>query len=353
MNIATPLKAGQNDSDTKQLNHQLLYGLILSVVVHIVLALALTQPAMPKFEQPIMVEFVTERSIAPSQIVSTPEVKASSEPPPDTRLESDINARTDKEQIRRGDPLAGAAVGERQMAVQASRPAAEKKPNSSTAEPKIKQQPPQKTERQSPLRELRLDPGTVQRSFAAPKEPVKPENPLLDTTTSSIAHYAPFSRPSGSGARFLGSQGSSDYLPSLPDGDITLLNAKANQYAVFVRRVATQVFAELRSQGWEMLHGADIRAATRFSVVRAILSPKGDLESVVIESSSGSQRFDRILQSSARAGARDANPPAGARASDGRIHFIFQARSWAEVVSEPRTGFPMERRWLLLGTGLD
>ena len=326
---------------------------MISVLVHIALALLLTQPTIPKFEQPIMVEFVAERAPASSQMVTPPDLKQSSEPPANTRLESDINTQTEREQIRRGDPLAGAAIGERQMAVQASRPSAEKKLNPPRQEVKVRQPDTQKTERQAPLRELRLDPGTMQRSFAAPKEPVKPENPLLDTTTSSIAHYAPFSRPSGSGARFLGSQGSSDYLPSLPDGDITLLNAKANQYAVFVRRVATQVFAELRSQGWEMLHGTDIRAATRFSVVRAILSPKGELESVVIESSSGSQRFDRILQSSARSGARDSNPPAGARASDGRIHFIFQARSWAEVVNEPRTGFPMERRWLLLGTGLD
>ena len=53
----------------------------------------------------------------------------------------------------------------------------------------------------------------------------------------------------GTGAKFFGNSGSTDYLPNLPDGDITLLNTKADHFAVFVRRVAARVFAALRSSG--------------------------------------------------------------------------------------------------------
>src|SRR5690606_20546577 len=77
-------------------------------------------------------------------------------------------------------------------------------------------------------------------------------------SAGSLAGYKAFSRPAGSGARFIGASGAPDHLPSLPDGDITLLNTKANQFAVFVRRVATQVFGELRLTGWESLLASDI-----------------------------------------------------------------------------------------------
>jgi hypothetical protein len=171
--------------------------------------------------------------------------------------------------------------------------------------------------------------------------------------SQSLSEYQAFSRPPGSGAAFLGTAGISDHLPNLPDGDITLLNAKANIYASFVRRVAIQVFTQLRSQGWEKLSAQQIRQLQGFSTIEAVLSPDGKFLRAQLIESSGSTAFDGVLNLSVQTGARDPNPPTGALAKDGLIHFIFKARSWSQIGVNRRSGAPTEQRWLLLATGLE
>jgi hypothetical protein len=154
--------------------------------------------------------------------------------------------------------------------------------------------------------------------------------PSSQSSSSDLSKYEAFSRPPGSGATFVGSGGVSDHLPNLPDGDITLLNAKANTYAGFVRRVAVQVFAQLRSQGWEKLTMGEVRRIDDFTTIEAILSPEGRFMTMRIVEGSGSSSFDSVVKQSVAVGARDPNPPAGGRA-----------------------GGPSEHRWLLLATGLE
>ena len=170
---------------------------------------------------------------------------------------------------------------------------------------------------------------------------------------ATLNEYQAFSRPPGSGAAFLGNAGINDHLPNLPDGDITLLNAKANIYASFVRRVAVQVFTQLRSQGWEKLSQQQIQQLSDFTTIEAVLSRQGKLLSVRILSSSGSTHFDSVVNLSVSAGVRDPNPPPGAEAQDGAIHFIFKARSWSQMGFNRRSGASLEQRWLLLATGLE
>lgn len=344
------------------LDRYVLWGIGLSALVHLSMAMLLARQTPPVFDTPVMVELVSEPSMTePKHQLVSPSNPTEQQPSKPTSLEGERDSATEREQIRRGDPLAGPVAGDKSAlppAPQTSQRAANTKPASppkhSSAAPSSVEPKPQSLAAAQPLKDLLLDPDTMLRSFGAPSKKAAPsENPLLENSATLLSAYEPFSRPSGSGARFLGTSGSNDYLPSLPDGDITLLNAKANRYAVFVRRVATQVFTALRTQGWEMLRAGDIRAVTRFSMVEATLSPRGALLNVAIRSGSGSQRFDALVHSAAQSGARDSNPPAGALASDGNIHFIFQAQSWVEVVPGARTGFPTERRWLLLGTGLE
>jgi hypothetical protein len=196
-----------------------------------------------------------------------------------------------------------------------------------------------------------LDDATLASRFGS-ESPTKAQQPAR-AAAGDLSHYKAFSRPPGSGASFLGTGGVTDYLPNLPDGDITLLNEKASTYAGFVRRVAVQVFTQLRSQGWERLSMGDIRHMNDFTTVEAVLSPTGQLVRTNLVETSGSSRFDSVLVQAVSFGAKDPNPPAGARASDGQIHFIFKARSWADMGSDPRSGAPSERRWLLLSTGLE
>ena len=82
------------------------------------------------------------------------------------------------------------------------------------------------------------------------------------------------------------------------------------------------------------------------------MSDKGALLKVTLDGSSSSSNFDNIILSAAKAGTKDPNPPSAARATDGTIKFIFQARSWVETVPG-RGGIPTEQRWLLLSTGLE
>jgi TonB family protein len=202
------------------------------------------------------------------------------------------------------------------------------------------------------LGDLLLDNSTLAKKFG--QEQTKPAaQQSTPNRASDISTYQAFSRPPGSGASFLGTGGVSDHLPNLPDGDITLLNEKASTYAGFVRRVAIQVFSSLRAQGWEQLSRYEIKQMTGFSTVEAVMSPRGQLLAVRLLDPSGSQAFDRVLNQAVSKGTRDPNPPMGAKAADGNIHFIFKARSWAESGSDPRSGAPFERRWLLLATGLE
>ncbi len=216
--------------------------------------------------------------------------------------------------------------------------------------PEQVKQPTQK--RDLNLKDLTLDQSTLAMKFGTTPKPAAPAK-NVPAAPQSLAEYQAFSRPPGSGAAFLGNAGISDHLPNLPDGDITLLNAKANIYASFVRRVAIQVFTQLRSQGWERLSGQQIRQLSGFTTIEAILSPDGKFIRAQLLESSGSDAFDAVVNLSVSNGARDPNPPEGARAKDGMIHFIFKARSWSQMGVNRRSGAPMEQRWLLLATGLE
>jgi hypothetical protein len=348
-------------------------ALIISALLHLAFLALIAQRHPQTFPQVLEVELTSlpEVAINPrkqqTQIVTPPEVAESLPPKEETAYRSERDSSTPVEKIRRGDAPDAGLPGERaepqpetgpaknvqqpksppppEEAKQEKEPIKERSPKSSApkALPELKDNLPAK-----PLKNLALDSNTLLQKYAERAEPAnKP-------ATSQSAQYRAFSRPAGSGARFHGQSGSNDYLPNLPDGDITLLNAKADQFAVFVRRVATQVFGEIRNAGWEVLNASDIHQATRFSTFKAVLSPKGDLLRVEQLSGSGSTRFDGSIESAVRRGARDRNPPPKAAAADGNIHFIFQAKSWSQVMmGNGRGGVPVERRWLLLSTGLE
>jgi TonB family protein len=309
------------------------YGVLCSVLIHLLLILCFLQaPSRPaSIAQVFNVEFEPPATAKPlpaqRQIVSEPAADESAEAP-ETQLLAEKNHKTAKEQIKRGDsPDAGL-------------------PNKMTnSQPKRKVPPiKQETQQERPLKNLKLDSSTLLKQFAqAPNK----------ATEESTSQSQPFSRPSGSGAAFVGRTGLSDFIPSLPDGDLTLLNTKADQYAVFVRRVATQVFAQLRLAGWDTLRPADITSISRDTYIRAVLSSDGALQRVELVESSGSPRFDDTVVAAAKRGAKDPNPPSGAMASDGTIRFIFKSRSWVRYAAAARNGAPIERRWLLLGTGLE
>lgn len=167
------------------------------------------------------------------------------------------------------------------------------------------------------------------------------------TREQAFLKYQPPSQLNNSSLPFQ-RRGTSDFLLNIPEGDITLLNAKADHFAVFVRRVALQVFGSLKRQSWQQLPFQEATKVRDFVIVHVVMSLTGKFLSADIGESSGSVAFDRMLFSATEEGAWDQHPPPGAEALDGNIHFIFQAKIWSQASPN---GYG-EQRWLLLGTGL-
>ena len=294
---------------------------------------------------------------APSQIVAPPQ--KSEQPPVEQKqiFESEQDNASIKQQIRRGED--GQASQQKNNLEQQNSKASQISKQVSQEKLKLKEiskpiEAPKekeiaKADSSNLNLKLKLDSSSLAElaaDTAAKKESQTTEEKIQEAIQSAQSENQ-------RSAINLKRSGSQDYLPDIPDGEVTLLNTKANKYAVFVRRVASQVFSNLRGSGWHSLSARDIRAINQDGVFEAILSPKGNLISVKLTTTSESARFDQVLQSAIQKGAKDPNPPNGAEADDGNIHFIFQARSWVQIQPSPRTGAPNERRWLVLGTGLE
>lgn len=288
-----------------------------------------------------------EPKVAPTQSVS-PSEAPEREPEKNTSLRSDRATATAKETVHRGDPLAGRQDSHPLPSEQRSR-AAIPRPTR-TAPP-----PVSRVKELQPL--LRLDPQALDETLAKADQHrdtervVNSEPPVRkDDDRRRLERFRqsePFSRDSLK-SLFAGRAGNADFLPSIPDGDVTMLNAKADRFSVFVRRVALQVFGALRKQSWAELPRTEVRTIRTFAVVEAILSKTGKLISVQVTDQSGSRRFDSLLTAAANEGAWDQNPPSAAVAADGQIHFVFQSRTWSRI----SPGGPGEQRWILLGVGL-
>lgn len=339
-------------------------GIPFSLLIHAVLLAFILTSNAPHPPQASVIEITLVPSAAAKKEIVSPPVQKSEKPPENTNRLSDVDSQAVREQVKRGNdggvpgapaksqpeqpqqPKKEAPPHPQQPSQQPAKPPQKPKAEKSDTEPD-----PHPSKAEHHITNLKLDDATLAMKFGASRP--ESASPKSSASKFNPAEYQAFSRPPGSGAAFLGSAGISDHLPNLPDGDITMLNAKANIYASFVRRVAVQVFTQLRSQGWEKLSRQQIQQLQDFTTIEAVLSKKGDLLGVRVMSGSGSSSFDGVVKASVSAGAGDPNPPPGAEASDGLIHFIFKARSWSQIAPNHRTGIPAEQRWLLLATGLE
>jgi hypothetical protein len=145
-----------------------------------------------------------------------------------------------------------------------------------------------------------------------------------------------------------GISGNPDLLKGIPDGEVTLLNAKADRFAVFVRRVALQVFSNLRNSNWYEIGNLSQGLQTEEITVRAILDKNGKFESFEMLESSKVEIFDKALKRSVSKGAWDRNPPQAALTPEGKINFIFKAKAWVNGSPNGRS-----RQWIQLATGLE
>jgi len=339
--------AAQISRTIPEADNRLGYAIGISILLHLLIVWAVKLP--PSIKQPE--ERLIEVSLQPplekvkkpeaalpvvkNQMITPPDLNESTIPPVKTNLLSDKNTITPKEQIRHGDGVAKKTEPLKQASL-----------NHNKSEQK-KVEPKKETVNEVPIDDklvkLRLDPLSVSKLTKPPSE--KKE----ETAPRSLERYQPFSRDTSANAElFRFRPGTPDFLPNIPDGELTLLNAKADKFAPFVRRVASQVFGIVRKLQWHNMPKSDVSRITDFTTVEAILSPQGQLLQVKFQDSSGSPTFDKIITESVRQGASDQNPPAGVLAEDGKIHFVFKSRCWTRPGP---AGIP-DARWLLLATGL-
>ena len=305
-----------------------LYAVLVSLLIHSFLIFGLHLDPPQRGAAPIVVSLVTpEEKPAPQleklaldkakqQIVSHTEARET-ETPPETRLLSEKNAVTEKEQIKRGFPSSTPAPSEPVLRLSDA------------------------LMQQSLLGKRRSDTATADSdSEQSVKKQLSNKGHI-----AQLDSYRPFSRNSFFNQ---GPVGDPDYLSRIPDGDITLLNTKAERFAVFVRRVAWQVFGALRKHNWADVPRSEVRRVRDFVTIQAILSKNGELRMVKLLDSSGSFVFDKAVLAAVKEGAWDQNPPAGAEATDGTFQFVFKSKAWTQG---GKADF-MEERWMLLSTGL-
>jgi len=135
--------------------------------------------------------------------------------------------------------------------------------------------------------------------------------------------------------RFSTGRGSAALLPNVRDGDVTLLNTKAHEFAPFVRRVATRVFQHLQIQLLDAARSQSAGSGEEHGLVRATMSADGRfLHATLVDARSDTRlSAPRVLLNVV--GPRtffDDNPPPGALADDGLIHFdlTIHLRVWSE-----------------------
>jgi hypothetical protein len=135
--------------------------------------------------------------------------------------------------------------------------------------------------------------------------------------------------------------GTMDFLPSVREGDITLLNTKADLFAPFVRRVAARVFEHLQIALRQAAQRASGGSGREYAQVEAVMSKAGQLMSarIVDRGSNSTLGADRELLSVTKPDIFfDSNPPSGAEAADGNIHFILLIDLM--VQADPRSARP-------------
>ena len=296
-------------------------------------------PEVPPPEPPKPEPQPEKKLPLPEQIVQPPD-EAKQEVPQDTRFKSDRDASVEKQQVKRGNPKPGeSALGESAAAKPAKpKPAPPApKPVANSRGTGGRQARPQV----AALPNLdRLLPNALKLSQEGYGQPAEP--PPAERADRQLAR-------GGNDGLFIptGPTGTLDYLPDIREGDITLLNTKADVFAPFVRRVAVRVFQNLLIALKRDLSNTNISTQETIEA-EAVMSPAGEMLgfTVVKRSPRVALALDRRMQQACNVAFFDRNPPPGARAADGNIHFQFVTTF--EAQSTPR-GLAYA---VMLGTGL-
>jgi hypothetical protein len=314
----------------------------------------------------------------PSKQIVAPSDQENQLPPLNEAYLSDRDNRVDKQTVHHGNPEAGAHTEEQKPPPDAvaSAPPPEPRPAPpSKPEPRVEPAPPKaapppkeamkkaarpsappkrvETASEEPgetiprgkplpgLDQLLAPPGEVLAKAdleRAAREQAREERPAAQAQGRGDARSDPrrdlVSAPPPAPGIFGGVRGTFDDL-DLAQGNLTMLNTKADRFAPFVRRVGTRVFQNLLIFQRRNLGVQDILAAHEPIMVRAVLDKNGKLKTLDVSDRSGSLAVDQTLIDACRQAAFDQNPPNAAANSNGEFEFLFEAQLFAGVGSGP------------------
>jgi len=280
------------------------------------------------------------------QIVSQPDA-GEEKPPENPRFLSDRDNTVKEETIHRGEPSAGSPESKHAAPPQQ---VASAKPLPRPAAPRAEVEHPAKSAAALPKLDQLLPnvgdmirEGLVKPEEAAPAPAPQQQASTQRTERNDLLRHGDPWKQGGVG-------GSLDFLPAVRDGDVTMLNTKADQFAPFVRRVAVRVFESF----WILLRrsvgGGVAQSVEEAATIEAVMDKKGNLVALNAKDRSlnAALATDRNLQEAIRQAFFDRNPPNGAEANDGKIHFVFDVRVALRV--DPGRGVAGYRA--LFGAGL-
>jgi len=291
--------------------------------------------------------------VLPQRQIVSPSDEGEQKPPKETRLLSDRDNTVPQEMIRRGQPAPGKLEPEakaEKVEKKAAAPPVEKPVARRQAAPaKPAQAPPQQMASLPKLDQLLPPVGDIiTQGFSKPEE-----QPPQQQVASAPRQRNLFA---GSGGAFSARPGISDFLPTIREGDVTLLNTKAELFAPFVRRVATRVFQHLEIRLKQAARGRPGGSGREYAEVEAVMSKKGQLISARVlqkESDTNIAAYRELLSATQPDIFFDANPPPGAEANDGNIHFILLVDLHVQSAVDQRTGAPATGYYGIAGVGLD
>lgn len=297
----------------------------------------------------------------PSQQIVSPSDAGEERAPVETRLLSDRDNAVQEMQVKRGD--GGPVANEDRSAETERDPPAREKPAEAKppARPVVARRPEPAQPAQvrppadaKPLPRLSdLLPGEGDLAALARSEP---SIPPPDSEVRRPESPRRLQLDGGGRVAFSSRPGINDFLPAIREGDITLLNTKAERFAPFVRRVAARVFQHLDMRLRQTARSGAMSAGREFAVVEAIMSRDGQLVHARVRQreSTTSIGADRLLLSVTEPDTFfDSNPPPGAEAEDGQIHFLLLIDLQVQAANDPRSGRTVFGYHGIAGVGLD
>lgn len=314
---------------------------------------ALPAPAQP--EQPEQAPPQEPNLALPERQIVAPPDAGEEQPPEQTRLLSDRDNRVREEMVQRAERYqekraakAEGAPAKRSHVVDPSETAGRQRRRE-----KAETAPSAAGEQVAALPKLeQLLPSLGDVAVSAPTRPT----PAGGAEAETEARPARRLLLDSGGPAFSVHPGTADFLPGIREGNITLLNTKAERFAPFVRRVAARVFQHLDIRLRQTARAGVASPGREYAVVEAVMDRQGRLvrARVVERQSTSTFGADRVLLAVTTPETFfDANPPPGAEASDGHIHFLLLIDLDVVAVPDPRTGRVAVGYRGIAGVGLD